>query len=83
MFNPAMFGLNPQQMEAAKEIGQHMKMEIRKHHREGRLEVRYVLVNPEEAAGFSVPQAIDQLAQQLMWGHYTFFGMKGELVDVD
>ena len=83
MFNPGMFGVSPQQMEAAKEIGQHLRMEIRKYHKDGRLEVRYILNNPQDAVSFSVPQAIDQLAEQLMWGHSTFFDMKGKVINVD
>ena len=83
MFNPGMFGMSQEQLAAGKGIGQHVKMEIRKYRRGGRLEIKYILINPEDAATFSIPEAIDQLAQQLMWGHYTFFGMKGEMVDVD
>ena len=48
MFNPGMFGVNPQQMEAAKEVGQHLRIEIRKYHKQGKLEVQFFLVNPEE-----------------------------------
>lgn len=81
MINPAMFGLSPQQMEAGKEVGKHLKMEVTKHHREGRLEVKYILLNPNE--DFDLGQAIDQLADQLIWGHYTFFDMKGKVIDVD
>ena len=81
MFNPAMFGLNPQQMEAGKEIGKHLKMEVKRHHKDGRLEIKYVLLDSSE--GFDVGQAVDQLAEQLIWGHYSFFGMQGKLIDVD
>ncbi len=81
MINPAMFGLSAQQMEAGKEVGKHLKMEVTKYHKEGRLEIRYILLEPGE--GFDVGQAIDQLADQLVWGHYTFFDMKGKVIDVD
>ena len=81
MINPVMFGLSPQQMEAGKEVGKHLKMEVTKHHKEGRLEIRYILIAPSE--NFDVGQAIDQLADQLVWGHYTFFDMKGKVIDVD
>ena len=81
MINPAMFGLNQKQMEAGKEVGKHLKMEVIKHHGEGRLEIKYLLVDPNES--FNVGQAIDQLADQLIWGHYTFFDMKGKVIDVD
>jgi len=81
MINPVMFGLSPQQMEAGKEVGKHLKMEVTKHHKEGRLEIRYILIDSSES--FNVGQAIDQLADQLVWGHYTFFDMKGKVIDVD
>lgn len=76
-----MFGLSPQQMEAGKEVGKHLKMEVTKHRREGRLEIKYILIDPNE--DFDAGQAIDQLADQLIWGHYTFFDMKGKVIDVD
>jgi hypothetical protein len=81
MINPAMFGLSPQQMEAGKEVGKHLKMEVTKYPKEGRLEIRYMLIDASE--NFDVGQAINQLADQLIWGHYTFFDMKGKVIDVD
>jgi len=81
VFGPGMFGLSPQQMEQGKEVGQHLTMELRKHRREGCLEVKYMLINPEE--NFDIGNAIDQLADQLAWGHKTFFDMKGKIVNVD
>lgn len=81
MINPAMFGLGPQQMEAGKEVGKHLKMEVIKHHKEGRLEIKYIMIDPGE--NFDVGHAIDSLADQLIWGHDSFFDMKGKVIDVD
>lgn len=81
MINPAMFGINPQQMEMAQEVGKHLRMELKRYHKEGRLEVRYIPVNPDEAVDLS--STVDALSEQLMWGHANFFGMKGKLIDVD
>ena len=45
MFNPSMFGVNPKQMEEAQEVGRHMGMQIIKHRKDGRLEVRFYLLD--------------------------------------
>jgi NDP-sugar pyrophosphorylase family protein len=49
MFNPGMFGVSPQQAEQAREVGEHMGMQIIKHRKEGRLEVKFYLLNPGES----------------------------------
>ena len=81
MFNPGMFGVSQQQMEQAKEVGQHLRMEIRKHKREGRVEVRFMLVNPAEQ--YDLSQPVDKLADQLAYGFATMFDMKGKIVEVE
>ena len=81
MVNPAMFGVSPQQMEMAKQVGQHLRMQITKYPREGKLEVRYVLVDPNDS--FDMRMAIDQLAEQLAYGHDMMFDMKGMMVTVE
>jgi len=81
MINPAMFGVSPQQMEQAKEVGRHLKMEIRKYRREGRLEVRFVLINPNES--YDVGDPVDKLCDQLAWGFNTMFDIKGKIINVD
>ena len=52
MVNPGMFGITPQQMQAAREVGKHLTVEIRKCPRESRLEIRYIAINPGDAIGF-------------------------------
>jgi predicted RecB family endonuclease len=82
MFNPGMFGFSPEQMQSAREVGKHLRTEIRKCPREGRLEIRYLAIHPgdtkalETAAG-----AVDTLAAQLAYMHDTMFGMKGEIIN--
>jgi len=56
-------------------------MEIRKYRREGRVEVRFSLINPAENYPLSEP--VDKLADQLAYGFATMFDMKGKIVDVD
>ena len=81
MFNPAMFGISPQQMDQAREVGQHLKMEITKYRKQGRIEVRFFLINPNENSPLSDP--VDKLADQLAYGFSTMFDMKGKIVNVD
>jgi hypothetical protein len=81
MINPAMFGVSPQQMEQAREVGRHLRMEIKKYRKEGRVEVSFYLINPAEQ--YSLSEPVDKLADQLAWGFANMFDMKGKIVDVD
>ncbi len=81
MMSPGMFGITPEQMEAGKEVGQHLTMEVRKSRKRGTVEVRYIKANPNE--DFDLGMAVDKLAEQLIWGHRTFFGMTGKRIDLD
>ena len=81
MINPAMFGVSPQQMEQAKEVGQHLRMEIRKYRKEGRLEVRFILINPNE--NYDIGDPVDKLCDQLAWGFATMFDIKGKIINAD
>jgi len=81
MFNPAMFGVNPQQMEQAREVGQHLKMEVRKYRKQGKLEIRFFLVDPDDR--YDIGEPVDKLADQLAWGFGNVFDIKGKIVDVD
>ena len=73
--------MSPQQIEQAKEVGQHLRMEIRKYKKQGRVEVRFMLVNPAEQ--YDLGQPVDKLADQLAYGFYTMFDMKGKIVEVE
>ena len=68
-------------MQQAKEVGRHLRMEIRKYRKEGRVEVRFFLINPAETYPLSEP--VDKLADQLAYGFATMFDMRGKIVDVD
>ena len=81
MINPAMFGVSPQQMEQAKEVGRHLKMEITKYRNQGRLEVRFILINANE--DYDVGDPVDKLCDQLAWGFNTMFDIKGKIINVD
>ena len=81
MFNPSMFGVSPKQMEDAQEVGRHLGMQIVKHRKEGRLEVRFFLLNPGES--YDLGEPVDKLCDQLAWGFSTMFGVKGKIVNVE
>ena len=83
-FNPGMMGFDPQQMQAAHEVGKHLRLEVRKCTREGRLEIRYVAVNPEDATSQeTIVNCVEGLAMQMAMIHDTFFGMKGKIIQED
>jgi len=80
-FNPGMMGFDPQQMQAAREIGKHIRLEVRKCPREGLLEIRYVAVNPEDVRSQeTIVNCVEGLAMQMAMIHDTFFGMKGKII---
>jgi len=68
-------------MEKAREVGQHLKMEVRKYRKQGRVEVRFFLINPGEQ--YDIGEPVDKLADQLAWGFANMFEIKGKIVDVD
>jgi len=83
-FNPGMMGFDPQQMQAAREIGKHLKLEVRKCSKEGRLEIRYVAVNTEESeVQDTIANCVETLAMQMAMIHDTMFGMKGKIIHED
>jgi hypothetical protein len=80
-FNPGMMGFDPQQMQAAHEIGKHIRLEVRKYPREGRLEIRYVAVNPGDVRSqATIANCVEGLAMQMALIHDTIFGMKGKII---
>jgi len=83
-FNPGMFGVSPQQMQQAREVGNHLRVEIRKCPNEGRLEIRYIAINQEDTQALqTAANGVNTLAEQLAFMHDTMFGMKGEIIHVD
>ena len=82
--NPGMMGFDPHQMQAAHEIGKHLKLEVRKCPREGRLEIRYIAVNPEDVRSRgTIANCVEGLAMQMAMIHDTLFGMKGKIIQED
>jgi len=81
MFNPGMLGISPQQMQAAQELGKRLRIEIRKCPAKGRLEVRYIAIDPEDAqAHETAANGVNTLAEQLAYMHDAMFAMKGEII---
>lgn len=81
MVNPAMFGVSSQQMQQAKEVGQHLRMEIIKYPKQGRLEVKFLLIDPNE--NYDLRDPVEKLCDQLAWGFATMFDIKGKIVNVE
>ena len=83
-FNPGMMGFDPQQMQADHEIGKHLRLEVRKCSREGRLEIRYIAVNPEDVRSqVTIANCVEGLAMQMAVIHDTMMGMKGKIIQED
>ena len=83
-FNPGMMGFDPQQMQAAREMGKHLRLEVRKCPRDGRLEIRYIAVNPEDPRfQATIVNCVESLAMQVAMIHDTMFGMKGKIIQED
>jgi hypothetical protein len=68
-------------MQQAKEVGQHLRIELIKHRRQGRLEVRFVPINPAENVDLAGP--VDSLCDQLAYGFATMFDIKGKIIQED
>jgi len=80
-FNPGMMGFDPQQMQAAREMGKHLRLEVRKCLKEGRLEIRYIAVNPQDQRfQATIANCVESLAMQMAMIHDTIFGMKGKII---
>jgi len=80
-FNPAMFGVDPKQMEGAKEMGKMLRLELRKCPREGRLEIKYIPINPQDPrAQETVVSCIEGFAMQAAMIHDMLLGMKGKII---
>jgi len=80
-FNPAMFGIEPQQLQAAHELGKHLKVEVTKCPREGWLQIRYVALNPQDPQSqAAIANCVEGFAMQIAVLHDTLFGMKGKII---
>jgi len=80
-FNPAMFGVDPKQMEGAKEMGKMLRLELRKCPREGRLEIKYIPINPQDPRSQeTMVMCIEGFAMQAAMIHDMLLGMKGKII---
>ncbi len=75
------FGVSPQVMERAKQLGQYFSLEIRRNRHSGMVEVRYIPTNP--CPFMDVGVLAEELSNQLAWGHASAFDMKGQIADGD
>ena len=82
MVNPAMFGVNQQQIEQAKEVGRHLRMEIRKYRQQGKVEVQFIRVDPNDPS-VNLSNTVDQITHQLSWGFANFFDIKGTIREME
>ena len=83
-FNPEMMGFTPEQMQAAREIGKHVRLEMKKSVKQGRLEIQYIAINPEDPkAQAAIANCVESFAMQMANLHDTFFGIKGKITNMD
>lgn len=75
-----MMGITPEQMQVAQQLGQHVRMVIKKNRAKGIVEIRYIPTDDQMA--HVIPNLIDNLVNQVSQGHYTLFGMQGEIQTV-
>jgi len=72
--------ISPEQAAAAMEVGQHLKMEITKYKKQGRLEIRFIKIDPNET--YDVGEVVDLLATHFAGGFGQVFGMRGKIIDM-
>ena len=83
-FDPEMMGFNPEQLAAAREIGKHVRLEMKKSAKQGRLEIQYVSVNPEDPRALAaIANCVESFAMQMASMHDTIFGIKGKITNID
>jgi len=79
--NQALLEVSPEVLEQAKLVGKYLKLEIRKHRAEGRVEVKYILIAP--GGNLDLANLVDEFADLLAWGHASMFNMGGAIIDLD
>jgi len=75
-----MMGVTPEQLQAAQQTGQHMRMVIKKFRTKGVVEVHYIPTDDQMKE--TLPSWVDSIAAQVAQGHYTLFGIQGEIQTV-
>ena len=81
MVNPGMFGISPEQMAQAQQVGEHLRLEITKYRKEGRFEVKLIPIGTGE--GYNHEQMVDSLCHQFAAIFNTMLGVKGKIINVE
>jgi hypothetical protein len=81
MVNPGMFGVSKEQMEMARQIGDHLRIEITKYRKEGRFEVKLMPLHPDQ--NFNSAEMVDGLCHQFAYLFNTLMNVKGKIINVD
>jgi len=80
-FNPAMFGIDSQQLHVAHELGKRLRVEVTKCPGEGWVQIRYVALDPDNPQSqATIANCVEGFAMQIAIMHDTFFGMKGKII---
>ena len=86
MVNPMMFGVSPQQAQAAKEIGNQVTAKLNKHRSQASFTVTFVPKNSPAVLnqmGIDLGKMVDGMVENMGTQLYSFFGIGGEIVDAD
>ena len=81
MVNPGMFGISPEQMVQAQQVGDHLRLEITKYRREGRFEVKLIPITPDEQ--YNPEEMVDSMCHQFASIFNTILGVKGKIINVE
>ncbi len=71
--------IDPAMAEQAKEVGQHIRMEVTKYRQQGKVDVQFLLVDPD--AEYDFAQIVDSFTTQLMWSFANVFDIKGRVIE--
>jgi hypothetical protein len=79
MFNPAMFGVDPEQLRQAQQVGEHVEARVLLERRRGRFTVTFHPRTDALDLGHLAGRTVEALTSQL----YQFFGIRSEVEDVE
>lgn len=75
------FGISQEMLERARKIGEHFTLEVRNYKGSGRIELN--LVPKDDWGGSQLMVFKENLMTQLCSQFYTYFGIQGEIIDVE
>ena len=70
--------VSPEQMAEAAKIGEHIKMEVIRYPKQGKIEVNIIPVSANDAP--YVNQVVEGFTQMLIEGFGRFFNIKGKVI---